>query len=163
MAATAALSLGALAPAASADPTLLYHLEYGMGGALGSNPGFRPNLDVATAVGFMHPLRMKSDDGKTQFEANLGESGWLVGGALVTGFGAYPTYAMVEAGQTIVSIVGGSMTLGPAVRLDPKIGMGLEGSMSLRFFIFQLGVRVIGVFVNDADVQICGVMGLGNY
>jgi hypothetical protein len=132
------------------DLTPVWHAEYGLGAAAGSTSGLRQNLDASGGVAFTHHSGQ---------DLGGGDDGWLVGGAVVTGFHAYPTYLAVEGGWTSIHIFGFSATAGPALRLDPGVRPGGELAASIMFAYVRLGVRAIGV--SDGDVQICGTLGVG--
>ena len=77
----------------------------------------------------------------------------------MTGFHFYPTYVALEGGYTSVRIVGESVTLGPALKVDPTLRHGGEIAASVMFAYIRLGVRAIAV--SDGDVQVCATLGVG--
>ena len=146
----AGVAAGLWASVGAADTTPLWHAAYGLGASVGAAPGLRQNLDLAAGVGFL----ARSGRGLVE-----GLDGPLLGGALVTGLRAYPSYVAVEGGWTSIHLVGYSVTAGPALRIDPVARVGGELAFSMMVAYVRLGARVIAV--SDGDVQGCVTLGAG--
>lgn len=134
------------------DTIPLAHVAGGVGGATGPPEGFRASLDAGLGALFVTE--------RTGREFGSRETGWVLGGNVVTGFGKYPTYAMMEGGWGAFALLGGGFTLGPALRVGHDAAVGGEAGVSVSAFFFRAGLRGI-VIPRGEDVQIQVTLGLG--
>ncbi len=139
----------AVSSSARADAMPRGHAAIALGGAADDPSGFRAGLDAAFGVAFLRR------DGYH----------WLLGAAAESGFHQYPTYVMLEGGGTwpiaAKGFVSGLWTAGPAMRVDPRLGGGVEASVSVWFVLFEAGVRSVVIVSDHPEVQILGTVGLG--
>jgi hypothetical protein len=131
------------------------HAALGIGGAVGSpNPGFRVGLDASLGI------TLGSDSDRA--------GAWTLAPSVVTGFGKYPTYVMLDFGRVFFAsegqfgaLMGALATVGPAVRVDSNVGAGGELSLRIYLLVFQVGVRAITIVTDGPELQIQGTLGLG--
>lgn len=129
----------------------VFHGALGLGGA-SENPHFRAGLDAAAGVG----LSNSTSDITT------------INAGVVTGFGKWPTYLMLDAGRTFFAsggefsaLTGLILNAGPAFRVAPTTGFGGELSARIWVLYLQLGVRAIGIVTLGPEIQVEGIAGVG--
>ena len=128
------------------------HIAYAVGGAIGEGPTFRQSLDIGFDIAFTH-----SSGG-----LYAPDKGWMIGASVITGFGTYPTYVTLEAGQIVQSFMGTNFTAGFACRVAPDLAFGLEGKAEVSFIIFSLGARLLALPIavsGSAEIQLSLLLG----
>lgn len=135
-------------PSEPADILPHGHVAYGIGAAAGHLDGFRQALDAAAGIGLYYGHE---------------SHGPVLGGAISTGFGKYPTYLAAEGGYSSAGMLTGYVLTGGLVyRAAPTSGYGLEVSAAYQFIVVQFGARAIAVTGRGgADVQLTGFLGAG--
>jgi hypothetical protein len=110
------------------------HAHYGIGGGFAPNAGFRQSLDASAGVAF------GTERGRT----------WIISPSLITGFGADPTYTVLDLGSLVgrhmvdhAGVMGTVISAGPALRLAPSISAGWAVGIRGFFNVLQVGARAI--------------------
>ncbi len=133
------------------------HVAYGIGGAVGKTGGFRQNLDLAFVIG-------KFDVTGNSGHMPSTSRGWIVGTSGVLGFGKYPSFATLEIGRARDNAFAAiAATIGPAFRVDPTFGAGLQGRVHADLALINVGARVVAIFGPVPDLQLCFTVGLGRF
>jgi hypothetical protein len=133
------------------------HVDYGIGGAVGSGYGFRQNVDA----GFVYGKIYTTGSSIGMWDRHHGT---LFGASGIVGFGAYPSYFAGEIGYgEDTTLAGGALLAGPVVRLDPTPGGGVGARLAFSLLIFQAGVRLITIAAPHAEAQLTLLLGVGIY
>ena len=133
------------------------HVAYGLGGGIGKAFGIRQNLDVALVIG---QFDVTGNSGHMPSTSR----GWIVGTSGITGFGTYSSFGTLEVGRARNNVfVAIAATIGPAFRVDPTFGAGLQGRVHADFVLVNVGARVIAIVGPVPDIQLCFTLGLGRF
>jgi hypothetical protein len=133
------------------------HAAYGLGGGVGKAAGVRQNLDLALVIG---QFNVTGNSGHMPSTSR----GWIVGTSGILGFGTYPSFGALEIGRARDNaFVAIAATVGPAFRLDPTFGAGLQGRVHADFVLVNVGARVIATIGPVPDLQLCFTIGLGRF
>ena len=149
-----ALAVGEREAHADGDLFMTGHAAYAIGGAAGAYGGFRQGVDVAGGAGLGHCSGGNDAMGG-------GCEGAAAHAWLMTGFGAYPTYVGLGGGYASRGVVGVTVSAGPALRVDPSLGVGGELRGAISIFGVQAGARVIAVGMHGFDLQPTITLGYG--
>lgn len=133
------------------------HVAYGLGGGVGKVGGVRQNLDLAFVIG---RFNVTGNSGHMPSTSR----GWIIGTSGILGFEKYPSFGTLEVGRARDNaFVAIAATIGPAVRVDPTFGAGLQGRVHADFFLVNVGARVIAILGPVPDLQLCFTLGLGRF
>jgi hypothetical protein len=132
------------------------HGAYSIGDAVINGPGdgARSALDAGVTIGFFDVTGNRDGMWDTK-------NGYTLGASLVTGFGASPTYGVLELGTAAdTGIAGFIASVGPLVRADPDPTAGIGLRVAADLLGVEAGVRVNAVGA-DTELSIAFTIGMG--
>lgn len=132
------------------------HASYAIGGSTANDGEVRHAIDLGITGGWFDVTG--SRDGLLDTKR-----GTVFSGAIVTGMGAYPTYAGAELGIAgSGGVAAASASLGAFARVHPDVTGGLGLHLTADLVAFQLGARVM-VLGLDTEMVAMVTFGFGRF